>query len=155
MACSGHRESTILYCPLQSTLTTFVNLLGLTALGGGRAATFKSSSLRSLQLAKWLGEMPAFGGCHYQFRKTRLPTDLPESATLAYETQDSATNGPASPFSQLNWAGKVQKMNALHTFSGERATRKVVQRPTCLQESSKNHLKNEILLLRILTKNSA
>jgi hypothetical protein len=108
----------------------------------------------ALQLAKcsWRG---AYRGCLDQFDKTRGPAELMCAYTPPCEAFYSPPNGFDSPFTHRKWAGKVEKMNALHTFSRERATRKVVQRPTCLQESSKNHLKNEILLLRILTKNSA
>ena len=84
--------------------------------------------------------------------KTRLPTDLPESATLAYETQDSATNGFASPSSHWKSGEKLWEMNALHTFTGERAKRKVVQRPTSMMKCCKNWSEKADLHLRISKK---
>ena len=81
MSALGKRQSTIRSCLLQSTLTTFANLLGWQLLGGGGGAAKDFNPWSALQLAKcsWRG---AYQGCLYQFERPARQQICPRALRL-------------------------------------------------------------------------
>ena len=96
---------------------------------------------------------PAWWGCHYQFRKTRPPGDLPGRVTPARETQDSRKYGFDSPLSHyfLDW--RPQKIScSVYIYCANWVSGRAKRQKICTIIACEKHLKKGKLHRRILRK---